>query len=576
MAETSYGTQQLSCQGCDQEDKIVVFIGCTANGKSSFIRSILEYAGRRLEAKGVEVGMGSKSTTKTVFLYKTAVHIKHHYLKDTDGCIVDVDEDTDIYKLKPVASKSHRYVHLSMLDTPGLDDSDNLKDEEARNRNTSIAGSLQIRTVDEMHKFAVLKALAEAGKIHAICFVLSIENTLGDATQRILKEYLTLFEKSKLDKVYHFAHTYVNVENMFGTKATDRPQVIEEIFNIKKGTTKYYLIDNLPLHDDPTSKHFIDLALAKFIESLSCSVVQATDDICYPKSDAHKSMDDDLIQSIDILYRRIEEAIPARREEIVQLEASKRPLEVRAKVEKTNWTELRTRFEGLDTEELVEIRYQFKQDRAQLTYRTRLCFSLTAKAPIRDYKLSETNNCVWSGLQKIEKGVDKYCSPTLEAPWGNSASGSITLLGWKKEALAAEVARVEKEKDEAWSDYDRTRTQIKALNATIKEAKSNIALGTEELDVLKDLRGAIHTDHISLDNIKTHNRHFAVPDLCCYTIDQKEPLFPQMILPHTNILLSDIREEYLQKATEISKSLEIATLTLKALELDFQRKERIS
>ena len=576
MAETAYGTQQLGCQGCGQEDKIVVFVGCTANGKSSLIRSILEYAGRRLEAKGVEVGMGSKSTTKIVSLYKTKVHIKDHYLKDTDGSIVDVNEDTDIYELEPVASKSDRHVHLLMLDTPGLDDSDDLKDEEIRNGNASIAGSLQMRTVDEMHKFAVLEALAEAGKIHTVCFVLSIENTLGDATQRILKEYLTLFKKSKLDKVYHFAHTYVNVENMFGTKATGRPRVIEETFDIKKGTTKHHLIDNLPLHDDPISKHFADLALAKFIESLSYSVVQTTDHVCYPKSDAHKSMDDDLIQSIDILDRCLEKELSGLRREIVQLKASKRPLERRANIENTNWIELRTRFDELNTEELVEIGYQFKEEGAHLTSRTKLYFSLTAKAPIRDYKLFETNNCVWSGMRNIKKGIDKHCSATLEASWLDSASGSITLLGWKKEALATEAARAEKEKDTAWSDYDKSRTQIEALETEIEIATSKIADGTEGLAALKEFRGAIRTDHISFENVMTHNRHFAVPDLCCYTVDEKEACFPQMALPHTNISLSDISEEYTQKATEISKSLEIATVTLKALELDLQRKERIS
>ena len=576
MAETAYGTQQLSCQGCGQEDKIIVFVGCTANGKSSLIRSILEYAGRRLEAEGVEVGMGSKSTTKTVSLYKTAVHIKEHYLKDTDGCIVDVDHDSDIYELEPVASESDRHVHLSMLDTPGLDDSDNLKDEVARNGNASTAGSLQMRTVDEMHKFAVLQALAEAGRIHAVCFVLSIENTLGDATQRILKEYLTLFEKSKLDKVYHFAHTYVNVENMFGTKASGRPGVIEETFGIKKGTSKHHLIDNLPLYDDPISKHFADLALAKFVESLSCSVIQTTDDVCYPKSDTHISMDDDLIQSIDISEHGIEKELSEARKEIVQLKASKRPLETRVNEERTNWRELRTRFDELNTEELVEIGYQFKEEGGHLTSRTKLYFSLSAKAPIRDYKLVETNNCVWSGMRNIKKGVDKHCSATLEASWLDSASGSITLLGWKKEALAAEVACAEEEKDEAWSDYDKTRTQIEALETQIEDVTSIIAASTEAFDCLKVLRRDIRTDHISLDNIKTHIRHFAVPDLCCYTVDQEEACFPQLLLPHTNISPSDITEEYTQKATEVSKALEIATATLKALELDLQRKERIS
>ena len=567
---------ELSCQGCDQEDKVVVFVGCTANGKSSLIRSILEYAGHRLEADDVEVGVGNRSTTKSVSLYKTTVHIKDHYLKDLDGCIVEVVEDTDIYELQPIASNSDRHVHLLMLDTPGLDDSDNIKDEEARNGNPSIDGSLQMRTVDEMHKFAVLKALAEAGKIHTVCFVLSLENTLGNATQRVLKEYLTIFKKSKLDKTYHFAHTYVNVENMFGSKATDRPRIIEETLGINEGTTKHHLINNLPLHVDPISKHFADLALGKFMESLSSSIVQTTDDVCYPKSDAHNSMDDDLIQSVDIYERYLKKQVSALTEEIVRFEASKRPLEVRCDVEKTNWIELRTRFEGLNTEELVEIGHQFKQDRAHLTSRTKLYFSLTAKAPIRDYKLFETNSCVWSGMQNIKKGVDKYCSATLEASWGDSASGSITLLGWKKEALAAEVTRAEKEKDEACSDYGRTRTQVDALKTNIVDAMCDIALRTRMLEHLNRLRGAIRSDHISLDNIKTHSRYFVVPDLCCYTVDQKEPFFPQTLLPHTNISLSDISEEYSQKVAEISKAIEICTATLKALELDLRRKERIS
>ena len=131
MAISACVAQRLGCQACDQDEKVVVFVGCMANGKSSLIRSALEYAGHKVEADSVEVGIGNKSTTKTVFSYQITVDIKDHYLKDNDGGIVEADEDTDIYDLEPVSSRSNRHIHILMLDTPGLDDSDNLKEEEA-------------------------------------------------------------------------------------------------------------------------------------------------------------------------------------------------------------------------------------------------------------------------------------------------------------------------------------------------------------------------------------------------------------------------------------------------------------
>ena len=569
------GNQQPGCQGCSQEEKVVVFVGCTANGKSSLIRSILEYAGQNLEADSVEVGIGNKSTTKTVSSYKTTVQIKDHCLKNADGYIVDVNENTGVYELEPATSRSDRHVHLLMLDTPGLDDSDNLKDEEARNEIASNERGLQMRTADEMHKFAVLEALAGARKIHSVCFALSIESTLGDATQRVLKEYLAMFGKCKLDQQYHFAHTYVNIENMFGSKASDRPRLIEETFGIKEGTTKHYLINNLPLHDDPISKHFADLALSNLLDSLFGLIGQPTGHVCCPKSDAHGSMDEDLSQSVEMLERFQKAQVAALTENIRQFEASKRPLDLRHDVELKNWGELYTRFQELNTEELVKIGYQFKEEQAHLFSRTRLHFSLTAKAPIRDYKLFDTNSCVWSGLQNVKKGVDKHCSATLEAAWGDSASGSITLLGWKKEALAIEVSRAEKEQSEAWSDLYKTKEQIEALELQTEDARRDIALLTKTLKALNRVRDAIRIDHISLDDIRTHSRYLVVPNLCCYTVNHKESIYPQSLL-YTNISSSDISEDYDQKVAETSKTIDVCTATLKALELDLWRKEFLS
>ena len=433
-----------------------------------------------------------------------------------------------------------------------------------------------MRTVDENHKFAVLKALAELEKVHSVCFVLSIENTLGDATQRVIKEYLAIFGKSKLNTKYHFAHTYINVENMFSSKALERPRIIEETFGVKEGQMKHHFIDNLPLYDDPISKHFADSALSKLMKSVWGEIGQATSYLCYPKSDAHKTMDDDLIESVDVLERFCKKQIADLEEKIPQFEASKRPLESRREVEKTNWSELYLRFAELDTEELVEVGYQYKQERSHLTSCTKLCFSLTAKAPIRDYKLSGKPGCVWSGTQNIKKGVHKCCNVSLEASYGDSASGSITLMGWKKEALEAELTHVRKEKDAAWSEYESTKTKIEELENKIKEADDGIALHKNNLEVLNRVRDAIRTDHISIEDIRTYSQYFAVPDVCCYTIDQRTPFFPQTLLPYTNINLSDVSEEYAPKVAGISNALQLCSATLEALNLDLQRKKDVS
>lgn len=563
---------------CNQEEKAIVFVGCTANGKSSLIQSILKYGGHHVEADSVEVGMGNKSTTKTVSSFRFTVDIKDHILKDRLGNVVAaVDEDTDIYALEPHTSSSGRHVHLLMLDTPGLDDSDNLKEDEERDQDGSADGCPQMRTVDERHKFAVLTALGGLKEVHSVCFVISLDSTLNPSAQRVIKEYLEMFKKSDLDATYHFAHTFIHVENMFDKKALNRPQVIENTFDIRADQAKHHQIDNLPIKDDPISKHFADRAISRLIDSLADGAGQPTTNMRYPLSDAHKIMNVDINQSLQVLQRSWETRVSQLEASLSKLEKSKQPLNVKLEVQIKNWLELHLHASQFDTEELVEVGYAHMSERSHLTSRTKLYFRVTAKAPIRSWKLSD-NGGVWYGFGSITKGVDKTCNVRLEAAYGDSAAGSVTLLGWKKEAFKESLAQAEKATNEAKTEYEDTKSKINAFEEQITDAKETIEQMQGDIKILvKQMDILIQTDYCSLEEIMAHGAFLSVPDVCCYLLDEQETVdfFDQDLLPISTVQMSEIREDYTNEAAEISDALAFCSIMLKALDEDLQAKKMV-
>lgn len=561
---------------CNQEEKAIIFVGCTANGKSSLIRSILKYGGHTVEAGSVKVGMGNESTTKEVSSFRFVVEIKDHILKDSLGnSVVEVDENTDIYDLEPHTSPSGRHVHILMLDTPGLDDSDNLKEEEKRDQDGSAAHRPQMRTVDERHKIAVITALGGLKEIHSVCFVLSLENPLNPPTQRVINEYLQMFKKSDLDAAYHFAHTYTHVENMFGRKALDRPQVIESTFGIRTDQAKHHYIDNLPIKDDPISTHFSDRAISRLMDCLADGDGQPTTNLRYPLSDAHKSMDIDAIQSMRLIQRHWENEIVELEASLPELENSKQSLEMKVDVQESHWRELHLRAMKFDTEELVEVGYGHKSERSHLTSRTKLQFTVTAKAPIRSWKLSD-NGGVWYGLGSITKGVDKSCNVRLEAAYGDSAVGSVTLFGWKKDAFKEALAQANEAANEAKTEFEDTKSSINRLEEEITDTKTNIESAQEDVEnLVQAIDTSLKTDYCTLEEIMTHGPFFSVPDICCYSLDhQPINIFSPDLLPSSNVQMNEICEDYTNRAALIESALKFCSTMLKALDADTQRSEK--
>lgn len=88
---------------------------------------------------------------------------------------------SDFEDFAPKSSLTGKHVYLHIIDTPGLDDSDNANEEKTKSDH-GLTGNIESRKVDEVHKLAILKALTKVGKIHCACFMLSLDSTLGRAT----------------------------------------------------------------------------------------------------------------------------------------------------------------------------------------------------------------------------------------------------------------------------------------------------------------------------------------------------------------------------------------------------------
>lgn len=557
---------------CDQEEKVILFVGCTQNGKSSLIRSILQYGGYEKEATAIEVGIGNDSTTKKVSSYKVVINIESHILKDENGKTVHfVDDDSTLYELKPFALPSSHHVHLLLIDTPGLDDSDNSKEAEIQQGGTS---GFQMRTVDEKHKLAVLQALGAIEKVHTICFVLSLENTLGRATQDLTREYMSIFEQSNLNTSFHFAHTYVNVENMFDEKTLNRPVVFEETFGLRGKNVKHHYIDNVALEGDPISEHFAKLGISRLLESLENVKGQPTTNLRYPKTTAHRSMDRGLSESIDTLQRSCQREISLLKGKISKLEASKAPLDAAGKVLFESWSNLCDKVRDLDTESLWPIGdQQLSQEFSFLEY-TWLRFNISTQAIIRDIDVTKCDNAEW---EKYPSGKGtKYCSAVLKSSFGRSVSGSIQLWGWKKEARAEELRSVRREKAETRSDYDTTMSKIPKINSEIEDIGKEIETLKSKIMELEVEKGHIQLDYIPIEAIKSNHCHFGTPDILSYSLGHgMKRKIPTSLLPRTNVPSEEITKKCIEEELEFSDLVMLCTKTIEGIEADLSRKLKI-
>ncbi|KAF4958764.1 hypothetical protein FGADI_2108 [Fusarium gaditjirri] len=507
---------------CGQEEKIVVLVGRTQHGKSSLIRSLLDYGGFEKEADKVKVGsFGNDSTTKHTKQFAVCINLKKHVLLDGDGNerIVDFGKDDveDMYDFVPSTEATSNHVHLRILDTPGLDDSNNFKEAE---KAANVGGSPQVRVIDERHKISILRAISVLGRIHTVCFVLDIGNNLGASIQSQFKEYLEIFNLSKLAASYHFAHTKVDIDKRFLEKTCSRPAAVNETFGLAYSSSHHF-IENLPDKGDEISVHFSNWGLSGLLRSISRQQAQLVTQLNYPKSDEQKLMDGILKLTLKTQEAAWASEIDTLEEQKSQWTSTKRDVDKRAITEMTSWKKVSAQAEELDKTTLVQVGFQEKYERSHFFSRSRLSFFVHAASPIRDFELeksTEDGGCHWVGEPTTLNTFGKdYCSTDLVS-WssGTAIWGKIKLMGWIKEAKADELKIFREEESEAWKDFRTTIRRVEALEASILEADQKVKDLRKRIEKFQLRYRCLSLSYIPMETLEASSQYLASVGIISY------------------------------------------------------------
>ncbi|KAF5581819.1 hypothetical protein FPCIR_9927 [Fusarium pseudocircinatum] len=515
------GQNPAACQ-CGQEEKIVVLVGRTQHGKSSLIRSILDYGGFKKEADNVKIGgFGNDSTTKQTKQFAVCINLQRHVLMDEDGNERNVDFDKDdledMYDFVPSAEATSDHIHLRILDTPGLDDSGNLKEAE---RAVNVGGSPQVRIIDERHKFSILRAISVLGRIHTVCFVLDIGNNLGQSIQSQFREYLDIFTLSKLAASFHFAHTKVDIDKRFLQKTRNRLAAVNETFGLTYNSSHHF-IENLPDNGDEISVHFSNWGLSGLLRSISRHPAQLVTHLNYPKSDTQRLMDEILKSTLKMQEAEWLSEIDTLEAQKSQWTSTKRDVDKRASTEKASWKKVYEQAEELDKTNLVQVGFQEKYERSHFFNRSRLSFFVHASSPIRHFELEKSTadgGCHWVGEPTSLNTFGKdYCSTDLIS-WGSGTAiwGKIKLMGWIKEAKADELKVLREEENEVLKDYTATINRAEALQVSVFEADEKVKSLRQRIKEFQFRYSCLSLSYVPMEILKKSSQYLASVGIISY------------------------------------------------------------
>ncbi|KAK3329987.1 hypothetical protein B0H66DRAFT_597542 [Apodospora peruviana] len=521
---------------CGQKPVTVVLVGCTQHGKSSIIRSLLDYAGRNVDGDAVKTGSyGNASTTKECHSFPIVIKILNHKLVDMDGNVLivnsaedvdevesmgdvnfdsDEDEDggNDDPACKHISTESGRHIHLRIIDTPGLDDTENPTSTDAE---TDFGVDVPMRVEDEKHKMAILRAITAEGAINSVCFVISTEHQLGQTVPELLREYKNLFNSSGLGDNYHFVHTKVNPGDMWD-KMKSRPGPVNRVMST--WTATHHFINNLPV--DPLSEYLSQRAIANLLTALAEDNVQTVNWLRYPKTGAHRFIESHLRGALEIdeaYYKKRAKDFATRLDEA---ETTKKGLEARVARERDSWSSLVTAIKDLDTCDLVSLKPAMTLYHPDEWFvRSRLTFDISTDFPVRDIKKESKwpSLSSWQGSSDIYwTGKCRWCQDLVANKRNDSIQGTVELFGWKKEIEAGRIKRLTTEKDEAWEEYQNTTKELAKTQAEILEATEGKTSSEAEIAKTASQKAILRQDHIACDVIRDKGQYLATTSLISY------------------------------------------------------------
>ena len=463
--------------GCGGQERNVIFIGLTQNGKSSLIKAILQYAESSELAKIVHIGNNNVSLTQDCSSYQVKVPLKTHILRSKDdGQTLEPDEDTEPKEVVVEEKMLRDHIHLNLIDTPGLDDSGNnaegdIKDEDDASMAERAKG-LRMAVVDEKHKLRILAALAEAQHIHAICFVIRDSENFGGRLQGHISDLIQIFDFSfdfdSSEINYFVIHTDISTDERFTEKATVRKRAFQNHFNHQ---AVHHFVNNPKKHPNQLSYYFSMISLSGLFVDFSKLSPQHVADLKYPKNTSHLENDGELERSYGFVQVALEQELSDLLKESKRLTASRKPLNARISTSNTQLNEIRTKIDRLDTLEHIEGHPYSKRVDCKLFsgHEERIYFTTTH--PIVKIEKSKTNGS-WNTESLMEKSHSIY----LHVSWTEDhATGTVTPYHYKRDLESASLDRLKASRDELMAKISETETELATLDKSIKllEAKRN-------------------------------------------------------------------------------------------------------
>ncbi|KAK6527705.1 hypothetical protein TWF694_004685 [Orbilia ellipsospora] len=585
--------------------KNIIVLGLTQNGKSSFIESVLNYAGSKpLTPHRPAMGRGTHSETKNVSKYPVYVNIKQ-FTTNRNGKRVDITHDSLgsvvtkeydengeytrrdeplewIVRTHPTTKKRYKVaqefkqspwdrleglepqeptdsgytLRLNMIDTPGLSDSAGIKKqiEEFRRSGMSAAEAEKAafnasrNLVDESHRLKIIKAVAKTTAIHGVCLVIQRTKVFGDELAK-LKLFVEMFKDTGLAISYYIIHTKFTNTTMFQASGLSRIQESEEFFGIQ---AKHYFINNKPdrTGDEPLSAHFADQELSDFFFHISESSGVKMRDIKFRKTDT--SIDEALSSSLTTYIASLNGEDKDIQDNLKYIDAE--ILRSESKIESYNkeiekWKSQRR---DLDTYDHVQIDKRESWVDSSFWDQWPSCeFDMSTNVLIRSVDRSNTDGRGdWISESGSNYGVGtKHCRARFKAFWNRKAGGIIKVYGWKKDVKADDIKTLDEDCDRVGRLKSSEEGDLNSNKQKRDAAKARRVDITREIESLKhSIRDPIGLDYISLSNLSDSGHYLLTNDIYCvaegYNFKTKVPakLLPKFEFDEQKVQL-ELREQ---------------------------------
>ncbi|KAF3933411.1 hypothetical protein ABW19_dt0208591 [Dactylella cylindrospora] len=595
----------------------VIVLGLTQNGKSSFIKSILEYEGA-IDEGSPETGSGNMSQTKEVSIFSRKINIRTHIAR-RDGVRTDIthnskgsrvtiiyDEDGNVVqqhdeplKFREITEAStgetrtfvqdfetsidelqfglipdelgppDSVLNVNIYDTPGLSDSEGQKsaiDEYKKRGYTEAeaekaASQSTFNPVDEKHRFRIIKSVKEMGTLHAVCLVVQNGKNFGPELGK-LKYLAEVFKSMRLPLNYYIIHTMVTSTTMFEAGTLYRIPRSEEFFGIQ---AKHFFINNLPDRDPdfPLSAHFADRVLSDFMLDLKEAEGVNITEVPFRKID--RSIDEALNGSLNILLSQFQADERSLKRKIDELPLREEPSKLRIRLHREEIDKLNHRKWGLDTEEHIQLGEPIRRTAViGLFGRNTVYFERHTNAPIQrvDYNPHEPGIAFWARppIEEV-RGTTRFYASLTGHPWPpfGACDGEVRLYGFKRDVERDQINYLNQQIVELEDMERKEKAKLQDLEAERQGYLSSLSSIAATVAATKEqIETHIKPDTMPIESLSRLGHYLLTNDVYTLALGYEfATKFPAKLLPKLTLDTAQILQSLEQdKAMHREKELE--------------------